>query len=847
MLGSLGGALGALVNLRFQRPGLLWVIPIAAALLLLVLSWEFVRLPTLPHERRRQRVMRVGIFLSRLLIISSVVVALAQPYGEITRETQGNPRVTVIIDESGSMATMDASFAQGLAEALGRRVNARVRTTGSNLTSDLGSAVLQNLEPGGNILIISDGNINSGAQLADVAFHATTINATISAINLTALEQDSSVLVTGPSKVVADSDATYIVTFTSSAASLSKLTVDVDGARVFDQDVVPGSYSFTKRFAQGNHRIEARLAGADAFADNNVFYKEVRVLPKPKILLLSAANSPLELLLRQLYDVDKKPVLPSDLSPYYAIVSDDLPVEGFGNTNLLHEYLIDEKGGYYGGGLVVFGGLNSYDRGGYSGSSLEPYLPVRVGKGERKKGNANLVFIVDVSGGTGKTKYRIEGEQLVAYNETVSTMDVIKAQVVAAIEQLKLDNKVGIILMGVQPGGETSSAEELLAASVKVMAPLDFLYNNRKDILEKVPRIVGGGPTAADIAFQGAVGMLRTAQGDRNIILLSDGRYSAGLGSLSPMKQQLLTLAANANKQYGISFMGIGVGVDDEKLYPLRVDEVFLKELAKAGDGTYDRATQLNSLLIKWGDPKAKEFGQDFILVPLSLTHFITQDVEPTAVLNAYSQVVPKDTAQLLIAADSGQPALTVWHYGNGRVATWTVFAGGNLGQLLMGNNSLLLSRTVNWAIGDPQRKEPFFVDIPDARINEDAYITVQSQTPVSSEGLEFTKDQNAYKAKFRPAALGFGLLLNQEYAVNRPSEFDRSGMNPALEAAAATTGGKIFKPTESDAIVELVEQASRRATTQRQLFITPFLGLAALLLLLEILLRRLTDRRHRP
>ncbi len=826
-------------------PKLLWAIPGIAVFLLALLLYDFVNLPLSPDERRRQRRTRCWIFLSRLLIITMLVIALAHPYIERTKAVKGNPRVTLLVDTSASMAVLDTKFADGLADLLGRHVPTTVRPAGTNLTSDIGSAALRNLEPGGYLLLLTDGNVNEGAALEDVAFYASTLNATVSSIDLTATASDAGILLLGPSKVVADSDATFNVIVTATAPdATANLKVLVDGSVVLDKRVSPGTYSFTKQFSTGDHRIEAALDGGDAVSANDRFFKAVHVLPKPRILLVSVKNSPLELLLRDLYDVDKRPNLPADLSPYYAVVVDDAPIESLRNTKVLHDYLIDETDGYYGGGLVLFGGMDSFDRGAYSGSALEPLLPVKVGKGERKKGNANLVFLVDVSGSTAKTKYVVQDGRTVQVNESLSTLDVIKAQVVNAVGQLKLENKVSVIVFGVPPDVSLEGVEDRIADTVKIIEKLDFLYNNRQEILTKVPRIVGGGPTAADVAFRGAVEMLKNAEGDKNVILMTDGRYSAGLGAESPMKKQLLTLASNAHKLYGVNFMTIGTGTTSTD-FSKKVDETFLKELAKAGDGTYDRATQLNSLLVKWGDPKAKNFGEEFVLVPLSLTHFITRDLEPTAVLNAYSEVVPKDTAELLIAADSGQPALTVWRYGNGRVATWTVFAGNNLGQLLNGENSLLLSRTVNWAIGDPQRKQPYFVDIPDTRMNEQGFVTVKSDAPVTSDTLVFVKDGSVYTARFDPSSEGFAQLLGLTYAINRPSELDRTGMNPFLAELVTTTGGKVFKPSESDAMIEHIKEVSKRVTVTKQDAAMPFLIAALALLLLEFALRRITDRRR--
>jgi hypothetical protein len=843
-------ALTAVLNFQFTDPILLLGIPIALLLMIFILSFTFFKMKVDPEEAKRMKRKRVWIGVSRLIIISLVLIALAQPYGERTTDAQGDPRLTVLLDKSGSMEYLDTGLVEELLSALEKRVPTTIRTIGTNLSSDLGNSMLQNLDPGGNILLVSDGNPNKGPKLEDVAFYAATINTTISSLNLSSRDIENSVLVTGPTKVMADSDVTFDVKVSSTdPTSRVRLTVSIDGNEVLNKEVSPGTFTFTKQFSEGSHKLEATLLSPDDNSENNKYYKQITVLSKPRILLVSQKSSPVELLLRELYDVEKRSSLPNDLSPYYAIIANDVPVENMRNTQQLHDFLIDEAGDYYGGGLLFLGGLNSFDRGDYHGSSLEPILPVRVGKGERKRGEASLVFVIDVSGSAAKTKYRMEQGRLVAYEEAVPTMDIIKAQIMDAVENLKLDNKVGIIVFGVPAKigvSEYGSTDEMIADTVRVVEPLDYLYNNRKNILEKVPRVIGGGPSSAAIAFKGAIDMLRYQSGDKNIILMSDGRYSAGLGAESPQKREMLTLASNARKLYGINFMTIGVGTTSQAEFEKKVDEVFMKELAVAGDGTYDRATRLNTLLVKWGDPKAKQFGEEFFLVPLSLTHFITRNTEPDAVLNAYNEVVPKDTAELLITSDSGNPALTTWRYGNGRVGTWTVFAGNNLGQLLTEGNSVLLSRSVNWAIGDPQRKEAYYVEVPDVRSNEEGRVIVKSDQTVTSDALDFTKEGDTYVATFLPTTLGWGTIMNTVYGINRPSEFDQVGLNPAIESIVESTGGKVFKVSDADEIVEHVKEASRRTIIQREVLALPFLWAALGVLLLEILFRRITERRQR-
>jgi hypothetical protein len=63
-------------------------------------------------------------------------------------------------------------------------------------------------------------------------------------------------------------------------------------------------------------------------------------------------------------------------------------------------FLRDEQGSKTGTGLVVIGGFDSYDRGGYQGTQLESILPVKVGKPKRELGDNSLIFVIQVSGST---------------------------------------------------------------------------------------------------------------------------------------------------------------------------------------------------------------------------------------------------------------------------------------------------------------------------------------------------------------------------------------------------------------------------------------------------------------
>ena len=229
------------------------------------------------------------------------------------------------------------------------------------------------------------------------------------------------------------------------------------------------------------------------------------------------------------------------------------------------------------------------------------------------------------------------------------------------------------------------------------------------------------------IGLSGAYGLLKDHIGTNNIIFITDGMTGS-----NSIRQQTLDTARTINAR-GVKVYVVGTGK--------KVDEAFLKSVAYNGGGIYFPASQENRLKILFGEPEDSKFGELFDLFMLNPYHFITQDLDLDASLYGFNQVIPKSSAQLLVTTQHGEPAVTVWNYGLGRVGTLNVFSGNNnLGDLLNKRNSILLTRITNWVIGDPQRKEPYYVVISDSRINNPVNVIVKSQKYPSAEGLSFSR-----------------------------------------------------------------------------------------------------------
>jgi len=253
-------------------------------------------------------------------------------------------------------------------------------------------------------------------------------------------------------------------------------------------------------------------------------------------------------------------------------------------------------------------------------------------------------------------------------------------------------------------------------------------------------------------------------------------------------------------------------------------------------------ATEANRLKILFGEPEEKDVGSAFELVFIDTHHFITRGLDVDAVLYGYNQVVPKGGASLLATTDHGVPALVTWRYGIGRVATFTAFSGeNNLGDLLGEKNSKFLTRTVNWLIADPERKNDYFIDIPDTRIGRLSVATVKSDKFPTSEELDFVKTGDMlYTARFTPHEQGFDVLLGRSYAINYDPEYQKIGFNPELADIVENSRGKLFKPDEMDEIVAHVKSVSRRQITEKEVIVQPLMWAVLLIFLVEVCIRRI-------
>ncbi|WP_115865459.1 VWA domain-containing protein [Halorussus litoreus] len=816
--GLLSDLLGTGTSVEFARPVVLVAVPIAA-----VLCWLLVVRPssaaaldgrsdeggtgkrgegrtgerddedassgTRPDAPTRRA--RFAVFGTRLLVIVCLVVAAAGPTTVTTATTSGDPEVTMLVDQSASME-VNSPVADDLEAGIedeGVAVDPVAIASGNE--SRVGDAVLANLRPNGSVLLVSDGQTTGGTSLSRAADVARSVNATVNRVRLTSTRSDARVTVTGPRKASVGVESTFGVRVAGvhGTPTDATVTVSVDGEEVATRSVTDdGSLTVAHNFTSvGPHRMTASLSGAnesrnDAFAVNDVYRKTVQVVEQPRVLYVSRGDYAFEGYLRELYDVTRAESIPADLDDYYAVVVHDVAAPDLGNVTALQDHVIG------GGGLLVVGGERAYDSGDYGNSRISSLLPVTVGGSSGE--TSRVALAVDVSGSAS------------------SGMRVQKALALDVLNQLGDRNEVGLVAFN---------------RNAYRVANLSSLDTDRGAIERKIRSLQAGGGTRVDAGLAGAAELL--GEGGGTVILLSDGR-SAPEPALA---------AADRLADDGVRVVSVGVG---------NVDQRVLRGVAERTDGSLLLANETNRLRVEFGGESRRYRGEHAVVVDDG--HFVTRGVEPTASLPGVNEVSVKDGADLLVATGYGAPALSTWRFGLGRVASVTAYgADGSLGDLRTEPDSLLLSRSVNWAIGDPQRKATGVVAAPDTRVGESATVVYAGENPPGDATLSFSEvAPERYEAKVVPTELGYESALESAYAVNYPAEYAALGTDPALNRSVERTGGRTFGADEASAIASAVRrQATRERRVERPWDWAALLA-GLLVFVGEICVRRL--RHHR-
>lgn len=776
---------------------------------------------------------RKGLIVSRVIVIGLLITALASPYIVVPHVTvDENPNIVIIDDETQSMELFENGTASGLYESLTAKTPATyVKLTGESTA--LGDAIVQYATGDNQLVLVTDGNSNTGEELESALQFAQEMGTTVYLVQPSLESNDLTVQIEGDKTVILKNENQFNIVVSQAVEQEVTYTYELYSD---DTLIRSGTVTQTERektipvnqitFDElGAHTLKVIItpSGSDVDSINNQFYKSVYAVPKPKIAAINLdEQSPLGDILQNLYDVSSGNI--EDIDGTKAVVIDNSPAKSFSEEDVqtLKDYLSDGRG------IVVVGGDGSYNFGSYLNSSFEQILPV-ISKPTDWSGGRNIVLVLDISPSA----------------RDHQSLDDILANALTILNNENLrDSNLGVIAFGSE-GTDVSGGLLFLGTAANVEL-LDT------EIRELTPGTTS--ETSLDKGLDIALDWLQSESGQLDVIIISDGGIKYSYDDSLVVAQEL------ADKGVNIDFIHIASKA------PSQADDYgnyYAEQLMEEVGGTYFHIQQGERADIEFDklqqdeDNNETELGA-YPLIELNTKHFITKNIDINGSITGYNDVTPKAGADRLIITSTGKPVLTTWRYGLGRVAALTTDNG--LGgestwasQLYSGNNSKLISSTVNWVIGNPREETGAVVEAADMwyGTSETIELTMYEEgiptLELDGEELDLSlTGTDTYEAVIDPSPIGIHSLSGYPVAVNYALEYRDVGLNEDLPVLIKAYGGSTY--TGNEALADLYTQAQdnseklvKESVSQKIYFL-----LAALIIFLgEVILRRIREIRE--
>ena len=793
----------------------LFIIPLVF-FFIFVIGKTFVRFRDAEQRKsfnRSRRLDKLVLIITRSAIAACLIVALASPYEFTKIETPGDPSLTILVDKSTSFSLFEQGLEDKLKQKIGGQLPDSIKTLDQGNRSALGNGVRNTIQGNDNVLLITDGFTTEGWNLGDAIVFARDRNSVINALDLSPEKGDASVVISGPSEVIQQTDNAWSATVQVAGKVEYQLRVIVDGGELIKTTGSSSKkYTFDRIFSRGYHKIQAILRVDDTFEENNMYYKTVKALPRPNVLFVSKEGSPMYNVLDEIYEMSSAYTLPGSLESYHAVVLNNFPEQELQNS-------VDQLSAYLeeGNGLFVIGGDKSFEYNDHCAKGqnkrdcqFQALLPVQIGYGGTEKlGNANIVLVIDISGSA--------GEEFGGGSST-QKLAIQKALAIEILKDLKLDDNVAVVAFNTQ---------------YRLISDLTPLYD-KPDLNQTIAKLQFIGGTLISQGLRKANDVLQKAQGSKSVILISDGNAA---------DPEIAVQLATAMRQQGITIYSVGIGEN--------TNVALMSALADAGGGVFLQPTDTQKLKIAMGESEGEEKEvSDYALQILNANSFITQNIELSGKITGFNQVVPKSSGRVLVTTEFNNPVLSSWRYGLGRVVVLSTDDGSKWGAgLLQKKNSRILTRSLNYAIGDPDRLKDFAVKIDPGRVDEPVEINVFSTAVPELKQYTFAKTEQGardlYTTTYTPEKPGFYYFFDAITAANYPLEYEQVGMSTQLEELITTTGGKMFKKDDAKGIVENAKQESKRLITDYKFYRWPFILAAVVLLLGEIAFRKFREAKH--
>ena len=819
----------------FENPEMFWlIIPVLIAGLYLL-----------------KKGTKKGLIISRIIVVILLITALAAPYTLDTSVTSDdNPNIVIISDETESMEIFSNGSASDLYEALTAKTpTSIVRLTGDSTA--LGDAIVQYSTGDNQIVLVSDGNSNTGEDVETALQFAQEMGTTVYYVQPEVEYNDISVEIEGDKTVVRNNENQFNIIVTQALEQEIRYTYELysDDTLISSRTITQTERTKTIPITQvtfktlGAHTLRAEITPSSFDFDpiNNEFYKAVYAIPKPKIRTIGLdTNSPLADILLNLYDVSRTGEL-ANIDSRKAIIIDNTHANTFSESEVeeLKSFLNDGKG------IVVVGGDSSYNFGDYLNSSFEEILPIRSEPTDWT-GGRSIVLILDLSSSLGGEDTAVieEGKQidkqidevLSMANSIIDNEDLRDSDLeVIAYTDYVYEISEGFVALSNENDRENlmDIVEKLETQTSSISQLDDALLVAEEDLNQK------GGKSLVIIISDGGIGFDSVYS---NSVEIASRMHNNGIDFIFVHRYSTMNFQKDSNGDYYAELLISTIGQDtgyyhtEEDTYTVDIDF-----------GTADE-----------DEPDFEEESElgEFPLIELNSKHFITKNIDIEGSVTGYNDVTPKAGADRLIITSTGKPILTTWRYGLGRVAAITTdngLGGDNMWatELYSGNNSKLISSTVNWVIGNPVEESGAVVEADDTWYGTPTTI----ELTMYDEGIPTLKlddetldlsltGTNVYEAVIEPDSIGMHYLSGYPVAVNYALEYRNIGVNEDMPSLIIANGGTIYgSVTEArSGIFEKAQENSEKLVKESVSQKYYFLIAALILFLGEVIIRRMKE-----
>lgn len=619
----------------------------------------------------------IAVFISRVVIFILLILA----FGNITINLKGRNISTVFLldvsesasdfEESGKdfISTAIESMPRGnktgvvlfgdnskIDKVLNKKkeyksIDEKPVLTATNIQEAVESA-LGLFERGGSkrIVLITDGEENQGDILKSIPL----INEQkidFKVYKITGEKGDEIYVdnVKVPDNISVGEEFSVSIDIKSNYATKAKLTLFSGRNKVGEQQVQiqkgKNSFVFKDKQSSGGFKGYRVLIEADGDKNkvNNEFSTFTNVMDKPNILLINGVKGDSKALEEILVNsgANIKKISPSaspstlnELLEYKSIVLNDVHRDDLSNGFMdnIEDYVKD-----YGGGLITFGGEDSYALGGYKDTSLEKVLPVYMDKrGKNEVPAISINLIIDKSG------------SMSAEGGGVSKLTLAKEAAMKALENLREVDEISVIAFD-------DTYDEVV--------PLQKV-GDKEAIKELISGIqIRGGTSIYPALEQGYNIQMQSSAKIKHTILLTDGQDGYGFDNYA-------NLLKNFNdNNITLSTVAVGEGANAD----------LLNQLASIGKGrSYytDIYTDIPRIFAKEVLLSAGTYiiNEEFTPKILSnheiLAGVKTSDGIPS--LLGYIGTSIKENAVEILSSNHDEPILAAMQYGIGRTVSFT-------------------------------------------------------------------------------------------------------------------------------------------------------------------------------